>query len=165
MGVPANRVQLEASAVRGFHRFDEAIEAIPVGERDDPFPDPGRDRDIRDLVNHLHAWHVLLLGWLDAERAGKTPAYPADGYTWAALDALNHDLRDRYRDRLSLADSRERLRASHLAVLTRIESLDDDELFEPARRDWLGGPLAEPVHECLGGHYAWALEALDAARA
>ncbi|MGI9823886.1 ClbS/DfsB family four-helix bundle protein [Agromyces sp. Marseille-Q5079] len=164
MSVPTNRVQLEAAAVRGFHRFDEAIESIPEAEREAPFPREGRDRDIRDVIDHLHAWHELLLGWLDAERAGEPVAYPAEGYTWAQLDELNAVLRERYRGK-SLAEARERLRGSHITVLARIETLSDDDLFDPAAHDWLGGPLAEPVHECLGGHYAWALETLDAARA
>ncbi|GAA1526488.1 hypothetical protein BJ978_003034 [Agromyces terreus] len=165
MSVPTNRVQLEASAVRGFHRFDEAIESIPKAEREAPFPRAGRDRDIRDLIDHLHAWHLLLLGWLDAERAGKPVSYPAEGYSWAQLDELNVVLRDRYRGTGSLATARERLRESHISVLARLESLSDDDLFDPTAHEWLGGPLAEPVHECLGGHYAWALETLDAARA
>ncbi|SFR74681.1 hypothetical protein SAMN05428970_1769 [Agromyces sp. CF514] len=165
MSVPTNRVQLEAAAVRGFHRFDEAIERIPAAERAAPFPREGRDRDIRDLLDHLYAWHQLLLGWLDAERAGEPVAYPAAGYTWAQLDDLNAALRERYRNGGTLATARERLRESHITVLARVESLSDDELFDPTAHEWLGGPLAEPVHECLGGHYAWALETLDAARA
>lgn len=164
MSVPTNRVQLEAAAVRGFHRFDEAIERIPKAERTAPFPRAGRDRDILDLIDHLHAWHQLLLGWLDAEREGRPVAYPAEGYTWAQLDELNAALRERYRGP-ALAEARERLRESHITVLARVDALSDEELFDPAAHEWLGGPLAEPVHECLGGHYAWALETLDAARA
>lgn len=120
----------------------------------------GRDRDAVDVLNHLHAWHMLLLGWLDADAAGRAPAYPAEGYTWRDLDRLNRDLRDRYRGDGDLATSRERVRASHRSVLARIDALDDAAIFSDGR-PWLGGAtLAEPVHECLGGHYAWALGAL-----
>ncbi|WP_448810535.1 ClbS/DfsB family four-helix bundle protein [Agromyces bauzanensis] len=115
-------------------------------------------------MNHLHAWHVLLVGWLDEDAAGRAPAYPAEGYDWVSLDALNVALRDRHRD-VDLEAARDRLRSSHAAVLARVERLDDADLFDGSRHPWLGGgTLAEPVHECLGGHYEWALAAVGSAR-
>ncbi|WP_350349530.1 ClbS/DfsB family four-helix bundle protein [Agromyces sp. G08B096] len=178
MSTPTTRAALEAAAVRGFRELDTRIESIPEPARSAPFAPraepsasaPPRDRDLQDVVNHLHAWHLLLLGWLDADAAGTTVAYPAEGFTWDALEVLNLELRDRHRidsrrAASALAKARDRLRASHVDVLTRLEALSDADLFEPGGRAWLGGPLAEPVHECLGGHYAWAVDAIEAARA
>jgi hypothetical protein len=126
----------------------------------DAQPSHARDRDATDVVNHLHAWHVLLIGWLDADAAGARPAYPAEGYTWGELHTLNRDLRDRYRGDGVLAPARERLRASHAEALGRAVALSDSVLFE-TECEWARGTLAEPIHECLGGHYQWALDALE----
>lgn len=42
------------------------------------------------------------------------------------------------------------------------ESVD---LLDEHRHFWLRRPLAEPMHECLGGHYDWALGVIRSARA
>lgn len=152
--------QSEASAVGGTHHAAPPAHHVLVREA---APTDRRDRDATDVVNHLHAWHVLLIGWLDADAAGRKPGFPAEGYTWAQLDALNRALRDRYREDGVLADARERLRGSHRAALARVEAVSDADLFEEPR-DWAHGTLAEPVHECLGGHYEWALGALEELR-
>lgn len=172
MSIPTNRAELVRQAEERFDQLEDAIDdvlaAAPAGARgvpSEPTADaaaPGpRDRDAVDVLNHLHAWHVLLLGWLDADAAGDEPAYPAEGYTWRDLDRLNRDLRDRYRGDGDLDAARERLRASHRSALARIDALDDAAIFSDGR-PWLrGATLAEPVHECLGGHYAWAIGALE----
>lgn len=178
MSIPTNRAELVRQAEQRFDRLEAAIDELIAASSDGheassaPIPETTgaavtdaatparRDRDAVDVLNHLHAWHVLLLGWLEADAAGRAPAYPAEGYGWRDLDRLNVDLRDRYRGDGDLATARERLRASHRSVLARIDALDDAAIFSDGR-PWLrGATLAEPVHECLGGHYAWALGAL-----
>ena len=170
MTIPTHRADLVRQAEERFDQLEDAIDdmvaaaraspATPAEAETDAAAPDRRDRDAVDVLNHLHAWHILLLGWLDADAAGRAPGYPADGYTWRDLDRLNRDLRDRYRGDGDLDAARERLRASHRSVLARSDALDDAAVFSDGRR-WLGGAtLAEPVHECLGGHYAWALGAL-----
>lgn len=170
MPEPSSAVALQAAAVRGFRTFEDVIDDLPRERWDAPFPAPdgfgeshpaGRDRDLQDVLNHLHAWHELLLGWLDAVDRGRRPAYPAEGYRWAELDVLNLKLRDRYRIR-DAAHAWARLQASHAAALGRVSGISEDVLFDEERFDWLDGALAEPAHECLGGHYAWAVEAISA---
>jgi hypothetical protein len=172
--IPTNRAELVRQAEERFDELEDAIDdllaAAPadragevgtVPETTDAAAAAPRDRDAVDVLNHLHAWHVLLLGWLEADAAGREPAYPAEGYTWRDLDRLNRDLRDRYRGDGDLDAARERLRASHRAALARIDALDDAAIFSDGR-PWLkGATLAEPVHECLGGHSAWAVGSLE----
>ncbi len=162
--------------MRGYRDLDRLIEQMPDSERSAPFSAEAdaavsagarRDRDVQDVVNHLHAWHVLLLGWLDAEAGGDPVAFPAPGHSWGSLAELNAELRDRYRlpgaAAAALDQARVRLRQGHVDALARIETIPDDDLFEPGRHGWLAGALAEPVHECLGGHYAWAVEVISTA--
>lgn len=146
--------------VEGRHHAPPPVQHVLVREA---APHEPRDRDATDVVNHLHAWHVLLMQWLDTDAAGGTPPFPAEGYTWGELDALNRMLRDHYRGDGSLPAARDRLRTSHRDALVGVGRLSDADLFE-TRREWAHGTLAEPVHECLGGHYEWALDALEEQR-
>ncbi|MGR0320662.1 ClbS/DfsB family four-helix bundle protein [Agromyces sp. ZXT2-3] len=164
MTIPQHRANLVRQAVDRFAELERALDSLggaALPARTEPMTDAAapepRDRDAVDVVNHLHAWHVLLLDWLAADDAGKEPAYPADGYTWRDLDRLNRDLRDRYRGDGDPDTARERLRASHRSTLARLDAMTDAQIFADGR-GWLrGATLAEPAHECLGGHYAWAL--------
>jgi hypothetical protein len=174
VSIPTNRAELVRQAEERFDQLEDAIDDVlaaapadaasarpETSELTDAAATGPRDRDAVDVLNHLHAWHVLLLGWLEADADGREPAYPAEGYTWRDLDRLNRDLRDRYRGDGDLDAARERLRASHHSALARVDAFDDDAIFSDGR-PWLkGATLAEPVHECLGGHYAWAIGALE----
>lgn len=152
-----------AAAAQALGELEAVIDAIPASERDTEFGSFTRDRDVADVLNHLHAWHVVLLRWLAEASAGLTPEVPAPGYRWGDLDALNLVFRDGYA-REGVAAAHARLRASHDELLTVVGALDDDALFTEGHHAWLGGTLAEPVHECLGAHYDWAIGAIAAAR-
>jgi hypothetical protein len=125
------------------------------GRIDASFAQGGRDRNVRDVLGHLHTWHLLLERWYGEGSAGGFPAIPAEGYTWRELDALNVALRDEWA-RTSVEDVAARLQESHTRLQLMIAAHDDD-LFDPAAYPWTGGtPLAEFCLECGGNHYAWA---------
>jgi hypothetical protein len=134
----------------------------------DKHPDAGvgeawKDRRVADVLAHLHAWHVLFDGWLAQSRSGATPAYPAEGYTWGDLAALNDHLYATHRDS-DYATLRAALLASHAEMLDALDSCSDAELTDAAAHPWLGGgTLGEVAHECLGAHYAWGNDVLQRA--
>ncbi|HEU5222135.1 MAG TPA: ClbS/DfsB family four-helix bundle protein [Candidatus Lumbricidophila sp.] len=163
MTVPQSKLALLADAAREFDTLQALISSMTVDERDAPLVGGSRDRDVADVLNHLHAWHELLLGWVAEASVDRAPAFPAEGHTWTELDALNLHLRDQYLRESSDA-ALARLRGSHMRVTTVVEGLSDAELFDVARYPWLRGQLAEPVHECLGAHYRWAVAAIVRAR-
>ena len=111
----------------------------------------------KDHVAHLADWERLLFGWYDAGARGGRPALPAEGYTWADMDALNQKMRESHEnDQLEhvLADWRETSR--RLIALAEAESEPD--LFAPGRFAWTGrGTLAGYVYECGANHYRWSL--------
>ncbi len=122
---------------------DHAVSAEFAGER------------VADVFAHLHGWHQLLLGWLAAERQGSAPAFPADGYDWDQLEALNASLISA-RSHETHSQLREKLEDSHRQVCDAIRARDDDTLFDAHARPWLdGGSLGEVAHQCLGRHYEW----------
>ena len=52
----------------------------------------------KDHVAHLSEWERMLFGWYEAGWRGEEPGVPAEGYTWASMDALNQRLFERHRD-------------------------------------------------------------------
>ena len=120
-------------------------------------------RTTTDLLSHLHAWHLLFEGWVGADRVGETVAYPAEGYTWRDLDALNESLYTFHQAR-EYAQTRELLVESHARVCELVRTIPEVELTTPDAPSWLGDEsLGDVAHECLGAHYAWALGILEAA--
>lgn len=137
------------------------IEASPA-RWEEQFAGGGRDRNLRDVVAHLHAWHILLERWYADGAAGGSPAIPAEGYSWRELDALNEGLRQQWQD-ASLAELLPLLRASHEALQAMVALHSDSELAAPDAFEWTQGtPLGEFAWECGGGHYAWARAAIRA---
>lgn len=120
-------------------------------------------RTTTDLLSHLHAWHLLFEGWVEADRAGEMVAYPAEGYTWRDLDALNEFLYSFHRNR-EYAAARALLTGSHERVCGLVLTIPEADLTMPQSQDWLGDEaLGDVAHECLGAHYEWALGILAAA--
>jgi hypothetical protein len=119
-----------------------------------------KGRRVADVVAHLHAWHVLFDGWLGQAQSGAIPDYPAEGYTWGDLDALNDLLFETHRGS-DYPTLRASLVSSHAEMIATLGSCSQEELTEPAVHAWLGGAsLGDVAHECLGAHYAWGSEVL-----
>lgn len=114
-------------------------------------------RRVADVLAHLHAWHVLFVGWVAQARAGAEPAFPAEGYTWAALDELNDTLYEQHRHD-GFPELRSSLITSHRLMLETLADCTQDELTSPGAFAWLGdATLGDVAHECLGAHYDWVL--------
>jgi len=54
------------------------------------------NRNITDVLIHLHQWHIMFLDWYAEEMAGKKPGIPAKGYTWKSLPDLNRKIQEKY---------------------------------------------------------------------
>jgi len=119
------------------------------------------DRRVADVLAHLHAWHLLFDGWVAQDRAGSVPAFPAEGYPWGRLHALNEVFYQAHRGRTFEA-TRGMLLKSHRSMLHLLDSFTEDELTDPARYPWLQDQsLGDVADECLGEHYEWALKTFD----
>jgi hypothetical protein len=136
------------------------IDGVPDARRGESFAGAGRDRSIRDVVAHLHAWHVLLEGWSAEGTTGGSPAIPADGYSWRDLARLNEDLRVQWQG-TGLVELLALLKASHESLQAMVALHTDAELDDPQAYGWTGGSaLGEFALECGGNHYAWGRETI-----
>ena len=157
MPTPIHR-QLRADADAGLARVLAITDERPGVSLGEAY----LDRTTTDVLTHLHGWHGLCAGWLETHHAGGTVAYPAEGYTWDDVDALNDIIYRTHQGRPYLT-IRTALEESHQRVLALLVEISGDDLTSPHAFPWTGGtPLVDIAHECLGGHYAWALDILTA---
>ena len=136
------------------------IDGLSADQLAAEFAGPARDRNVRDVAAHLHAWHILLERWYSDGSTGGSPVIPAEGYTWRELAELNEDLRRQWQE-TSLAELMPLLRASHESLQAMVALHDDEQLDDPQAFAWTGGTaLGEFALECGGAHYAWARDAI-----
>ncbi len=122
------------------------------------------DRTAKDVLAHLVDWQQLMFGWLDEADAGRSPAIPAEGYSFKQLPELNQRLFERSRHK-PLATVREQLAQSHARALALIAAYDADALEDNRRLPWKGtANLASYFASITSSHYVWAIDLLRKAR-
>ena len=120
-----------------------------------------RDRRVRDVLGHLHAWHLMMLGWYDEGSAGRRPTIPAPGHTWRTLPALNREIWLRYQD-IDLATVRTDLETTHHRLRDLIDQHTDAELFTKRLYPWTGSTsLGAYLVSATSSHYDWAVAKLE----
>ena len=60
------------------------------------FPPGSLNRNIRDVLCHLHHWHLVMMEWYNIGMSGSKPEMPAKGYTWKTVPELNKWIWDYY---------------------------------------------------------------------
>jgi hypothetical protein len=157
---PTTKTDLLEQSARQYAAVIATVEAMMPEKRTAEFAFEDRDRNVRDVVGHLHEWHLMMLGWYAEGMAGGRPAIPAPGHTWRTLPALNAEIWRRCQD-VDLDATLGRFRQTHGELQALIESLDDAELWEKRRFAWTGSTsLGAFLVSCTSSHYVWALKKL-----
>ncbi len=155
---PRSKDELISHASESFKLLIDTISAIPESSRMREFKIPTMNRNVRDVLGHLHHWHLMFLNWYETGLSGEKPEMPAPGYTWRTVPALNRMILETYND-ADLSEMVEHLRESHQKVMAIIEQHSDDELFERKRFKWTGSTsLGAYAVSATSSHYAWALK-------
>lgn len=122
------------------------------------------NRNIRDLLMHLHHWHLMMLDWYSIGMSGKKPQMPAKGYTWKTTPELNQWILEKY-SQSTLDEAKESCRLSFQRVLAMIKNHSDQELFEKKRYKWTGTTsLGSYVVSATSSHYEWAIKLIKKAK-
>ena len=162
---PTTKTELLKAASEEFARLWSALDAIDPEVREDPrlvAAIEDQSRNPRDVLCHLHSWHLLMLDWYQDGQAGRTPRMPAPGHTWRTLPALNAELWTQHRDTTYL-DACALVRHSHRQVVDIIESHTDAELFIKQHYAWTGSTsLGAYLVSATSSHYVWARKTLKA---
>lgn len=63
MPKPATKKELIASSKANYEKLTSLINTLSKAEREESFPQGTLNRNIRDVLTHLHHWHLLTLEW------------------------------------------------------------------------------------------------------
>ena len=160
MARPKTKEELLTLSETNFDLLFRFIEALSPEEREGEFPPGTMNRNIRDVLMHLHHWHLLMLNWYKTGMEGRKPEMPAKGHTWKTTRELNAWIWNHYRE-TSLNQAIERLKDSHLQVTALIKKHSEEELFEKKRYPWTGSTsLGAYLISATSSHYDWALKLL-----
>lgn len=117
-----------------------------------------RDKNLRDVLVHLYEWHQLLINWINANRKGEHKSFLPEPYNWKTYPMMNVEFWKKHQ-RTPLAETKERLNASHREVIGLIESFTNDELFTKKFFDWTGSSsLGTYCVSTTASHYDWAIK-------
>ncbi len=141
-----------------FSKLMNLILSQSIEEINQSFKFEYRDKNYRDVLVHLHEWHIMLFGYLDVSlNQKKEPIVPKEGYTWKEIDELNVEIWKAYQD-TSFESAKSMIVESHVRLLNIILDLTDQELFERNQFKWAPATLADFIDHCAAHHYEWAID-------
>jgi hypothetical protein len=118
------------------------------------------NRTVKDVLAHLHAWHLLMLDWYTVGMRGETPQIPAPGYTFKTAPELNEKLYQDFKD-VPWNEMRAKLEKTHNELIDIVKSHTDEELETKKKYKWTGTTsLACYLASAISSHYVWASDLL-----
>lgn len=153
---PKTKEELLFLSQNNFARLNALVDGFSSKERALEFPDGTLNRNVRDVLAHLHHWHEMMLEWYEVGMAGDKPEMPAKGYTWRTVPLLNRKIREMYAD-APLEEVRRELKRSFSKLQKVIMHHNQQELFERRYYPWTGSTsLGSYLISATSSHYDWA---------
>ena len=160
---PKTKSELVKLSEKNFLRLNELVDSLSVAKVQMSFPEGMLNRNVKDVLAHLHEWHLMLLDWYETDLMGEKPDIPRKGYTWKTLPDLNKAIWEKYKGE-GLEKARSMLNESHMKVMSLIQSHTDEELFEKKRYKWTGSTsLGAYLISSTSSHYDWAYKLIKKA--
>jgi len=164
MAVPTTKIELIQQSQENYRKLNELIDSFPNEEQISEFPKGIMNRNIRDVIAHLHHWHLMLIDWYRVGMKGLKPDMPAKGYSWKDTKELNKKIWRDYRHH-ELENIRMDLNDSYLKVQKIIYKHTDKEMFEKRRYNWTGSSsLSTYIRANTSSHYNWAYKLIKKAK-
>ena len=158
MSRPTTKSDLLEAANKQFEKLWDLVDSMSEEKQNAAFQFEDRDKNLRDVLIHLHEWHKMVENW---HRIGTLergiPNVPGEGYTWKTLPDLNLEIWKRYQD-TDLGSSKSMLKESHTMIMSLIETHTNDELFSKSVYKWTkSSTLGAYFVGCTSSHYDWAM--------
>jgi hypothetical protein len=158
MPKPTNKAELLTLSQKNYMRLSDFVDACDAVDQHREFPPGTLNRNVRDVLGHLHHWHLMLLDWYTVGMRGEQPDMPAKGYTWKTTPALNRKIWELYRN-VRLEEVRTLLDGSFQELQALIRAHTNEELFEKKRYKWTGTTsLGAYLVSATSSHYDWAFK-------
>ena len=166
---PTNKDELIKAAEEQFGRLSKMIDAMTEEEQNASFnfgpaienkkeAHWARDKNLRDVLVHLHEWHLMVKRWYDEGTVNKgMPSVPGEGYTWTTLAGLNQKIWERHQD-VPLTEAKRMLLESHKMIMNVIAAHTNEELFSKGFYKWTKTTsLGAYFISSTASHYEWAM--------
>lgn len=155
---PQSKEALQSLSQENFNKLNNFIDNLSLEQRKAQFKTDTMNRSIRDVLAHLHHWHLMMLDWYKVGMAGQKPVIPAPGYTWKTVPDLNRKIWTMYQS-AELEKIRNLFKSSHNDLQEIIDQHTNDELFEKKKYPWTGTTsLGAYLISATSSHYDWALK-------
>ena len=158
MPKPKSKIELIELCQSNYGKLIALINSYSEKEIEKEFPKGSMNRSIRDVLAHLHHWHLMMSEWYKIGMKGGKPEMPAKGYTWKTLPDLNKKIWTEYQ-KVELREVKKMLNDSYFKILELINSHTNEELFEKKRYKWTGTTsLGAYLISNTSSHYDWAIK-------
>jgi hypothetical protein len=137
MAKPSTKEELLVLCEANFTKLLHLPEGYSSEQLHKEFPEGSLNRNVRDVLAHLHEWHVMFLDWYAVGMTGEKPDMPAKGYTWKMMPDLNRKINADYQQH-TLAEAKELLLEYYPNIPAVIEKHADEELFTRKKYKWTG---------------------------
>ena len=161
---PKNKKELLKLSRANYKKLNDFVDSFPKEEQHAEFPEGTTNRNIRDVLAHLHEWHLMFLEWYNVGMQNEKPDMPAKGFTWKNLPELNKKIWESYND-AGLEEIRKLLNKSFLEIQKIIDRHTEKELFEKKHYSWTGSTsLGAYLVSATSSHYDWAYNLIRKAK-
>ena len=158
MARPQTKKDLQDLGEKNYNKLMDYINGLPLEVQHCEFPDGTMNRNIRDILAHLHHWHLMVLEWYTVGMRGEKPDIPSKAYNWREIPQLNREIWERYNG-TSLNEAKALLEKSHRDIMALVDAHANDELFERRRYGWTGNnAMGAYFVSCTSSHYDWGLK-------
>lgn len=169
---PTSKPELIAAVIDNYKKMNEIIYGLTEIELSTDFDFTHdekkkeahwkRDKNLRDILIHLHEWHKLLLNWINSNQNGDNKPFIPEPYNWKTYGDMNIEFWQKHQN-TPLDETKKMLDKSHNEVLNLAETFSNEELFSKGVYTWVGGSaLGSYFTSVTSSHYDWAIKKLKA---
>ena len=139
-----NKEELKTEIRKTFEKYISEFDNIPEALKDIRVDEV--DRTPAENLAYNVGWTTLVLKWEEDERNGLPVKTPSDEFKWNQLGGLYQWFTDTYAP-LSLTELKNMLNENVTALYAIIDSMSEDELFQPHMRKWADDATKTAVWE------------------
>jgi Uncharacterized conserved protein len=117
-----------------------------------------RDKNLRDVLVHLSAWHLLLGNWVTDNVDGKERSFLPEPYNWKNYGEMNMEIWEDCQS-TPYSKAKDSFLISHSMVMLVSETLSEEELFAKGHFPWCKTTnVASYFISATSSHYEWAMK-------
>jgi len=156
MSGPTTKEELLIKSKLNFDKLFDLIEQLPLETQENQFTPGTMNRNMRDVLAHIHHWHLLFMEWYRIGSSGVKPEMPTKGYSWKTTPGLNFWIWENYQ-KTSLEEANNLVKDSFWQMHEIVQNHSNEELFEKKRYRWNGfTSMGSYLVSAHSSHYEWA---------